>query len=411
MPLLQNVISKRAVVWNMVYCRQPNTLVFYNRFRTRGSPEMRHACRFALLPALAILSGCGMEDTGPSAINPADDVNLVFSTFNLTDENEQSNLRHTQFWDFYRGIEPATDNEDHQAVANVLRDHINVFIGGVRQPDASAYSLVRNPVDLMNQVIASNEVANFDAGRSYISDRIDASTAGRYNTRSNGALIRFEDQEATNDNDHLANRTWIYPTLDWLYMPNGSEDPNNADRPEGFESSGGDEKVYRTIQYVARTEDNEDVVPPQLKSALTGTQFDALSFSEVGYNDPEATHADYTSRSFGSIELRKDYLSGKYDTLYWRGIVTTDNNGDEQSNLDEGNRMVILGEPADCVRVELDYPMSTATVYTSNDEPNALPDPTDEDPDQTKPNPAHCGNQEPGDEAITYSTQAIPERQ
>tara|TARA_R110002074_G_scaffold251546_2_gene423071 strand:- start:3345 stop:3638 length:294 start_codon:yes stop_codon:yes gene_type:complete len=41
--------------------------------------------------------GCGLEDTGESAFNPATDVDLVFSTFDIEDtESVPDNLEHTR---------------------------------------------------------------------------------------------------------------------------------------------------------------------------------------------------------------------------------------------------------------------------------------------------------------------------
>src|SRR5690606_29549228 len=107
------------------------------------------------------------------------------------------------------------------------------------------------------------------------------------------------------DNTSLNNKLWIYPTLDWRYLPAG---------PDG---SNLDDKVYRTIQYVSRSVVTEEAeAQPELISLLAGSRFDANSFKANGYNKPEFATADYQSRNFGSIELRQEFIRDKTDTLF-----------------------------------------------------------------------------------------------
>lgn len=340
---------------------------------------MRHNRLFAVITAFTLLlAGCGPDDGGDSAFNPATNVDLVFSTFDLTDvEGRPSNLEHTRFRDFYRGIEPADPgNADARALADALRSHIDVFIGGVRSANGIDYNRVRNPLDLMNQVIASAEVTNFQEGRSYISDRIDAGEAATYNTRPAGALIRFTDQQATLARAALADRVWLYQTLAWTYNPLG------PDNEPGFE------KVYRTIQYVAQpAADDETAEPPELVSLLAGSQFDATSFSAFGYNRPEFATVDYLSRSYGSMELRQEFSGLKTDTLY----------------LSNTKGLTVAGQNPDCVLVTLDYPQAELVVFMSEGEPATLTSGAD--------NPAHCSHQVPGEEWLRYATVAVAERQ
>ena len=68
-----------------------------------------------------VLSGCGLEDTGPSAFNPATNVDLTFSSFDLQNtEVAPDNLSYTRFWDFYRGIQPAAEDSDDLATTSEL---------------------------------------------------------------------------------------------------------------------------------------------------------------------------------------------------------------------------------------------------------------------------------------------------
>lgn len=369
---------------------------------------MRHICRFALFPAyFSLIAGCGMEDTGTGAFNPATNVDLTFSTFTLADKDGVQNLKHTRFRDFYQGIEPNSDGntQDEQeaalALATALRNHIDVIIGATREDGAKEYTAVRNPLDLMNQVIASEEVQNFRDGRRYISERIDEGVSGVYNNRSNGATITFTDQEATQNGAALANRVWVYPTLDWRYLPQGPEEPSGL--PETPEDGEGlDDKVYRTIQYVARTAlEGETATPPELVSLLAGTRFDALNFSISGYNSAELNLVDFTTRNYGSVEFRQDFVTGKYDELYLRNV---------DGNLSDENRITVDGEEADCLKVRLNYQASTLDVYASSGIPRTEPDPTEENPDRTKPttDEGYCTNKDTADQS--YSVAGVAER-
>jgi len=293
-----------------------------------------------------------MESTGSTTINPAQDVDLTFSTFNLTNtETVPDNLDHTRFWDFYRGIEPTgSDSEDQQTVAEI-RSHVDIFIGATPSDDGTHYVSVRNPLDLMNQVIAYGNVDNFDEGRRYIRQRIADSEAGTYNSRSNGAQIRFTDQAATLDAAPLNDRVWMYPTLDWRYLPQAAE------------GSGLTEKVYRTIQYVSRSVDDavkED--QPELLSVLAGSRFDANEFVALGYNAPEYATAEFLSRNYGRVELQQDFLED-VDTLF---IKSPDKEVIDLSRYPKYNN---TDTSPDCLRVDVDYHVATVRIFASNGAP------------------------------------------
>lgn len=356
---------------------------------------MRHSCFFAAISfTLLNLSGCGMEDTGPVAHNPATNVDLTFSTFDLENTKDAPNtLEYTRFRDFYQGIQPSDSNADNIKTANEIRDHIDRFILATRSENGNQYEKVRNPLDLINQVIASNQVTNFREGRKYISQRIADGQAGTYNTRGNGALIRFTDQNAVLEDAPLNEKLWVFPTLDWRYLPSG---------PEGSHL---EEKVYRTVQYVNRSVDEaSSSEQPELVSVLAGSRFSANSFSTSAYNSPEYATADYISRNYGGIELRQEFTGNKIDTLFIKSP--------DKPVLDLSRHNVTLADPSpDCLRVEVDYAGSTLRVFHSNGEPAKVDAPTPAEPNKTKENEDYCGNQENGAAAIVWATVATPNRQ
>ncbi|WP_417565353.1 hypothetical protein [Marinobacter sp.] len=353
---------------------------------------MRHSCVFAAVSVTTLaLGGCGLEDTGPSAFNPATNVDLRFSSFDL--ENTQTapdNLEHTRFWTFYRGIQPSGDNADDLATVGEIRSHIDIFIRTTPAETGTGYDSVRNPLDLMNQVLASGEVTNFQEGKRYIGQRIAEGVAGTYNTRGNGAQIRFTDQSAVLADLSLNDQIWIYPTLDWRYLPDGPEGSNLT------------EKVYRTIQYVSRSVDEEE--QPELVSVLAGSRFDANSFMELGYSPTEFATADYLSRNYGSIELRQDFIKDNIDTLFIKSADV------EVLGLDRYPGYSLDDNSPDCLRVELDYDMSVVRIFASDGEPARIDDPDSADAQDTIANPDNCTNQEESEAITNWATVATTDR-
>ncbi|GGC67364.1 hypothetical protein [Marinobacter halophilus] len=326
-----------------------------------------------------------MESTGSSAFNPATNVDLTFSSFDLSNTDQAPTaLSYTRFSDFYTGIQPiaseSNETAKHLATVKEIRQHIDRFIGtqSAEKGNGNSYTKIRNPLDLINQVISVGRINNFDEGRRYIRDRISANQAGNYNTRSAGARIRFTDQAAAISQRPLNDTEWNYQTLDWRYLPEG---------PEGSDLT---QKVYRTIQYVARTvSDDRQEEQPELISLLAGARFAAGEFVDDGYNRPEYATADFVSRSFGGIELRQEFIGDvQKDTLY---IKSPDRQILDLSRYGEGE-----GESKtspDCLRVEINYAMDQVRLYASDGEPARVPDTPDEADSSTSDNPANCINQ------------------
>ena len=341
-----------------------------------------------------VLSGCGLEDTGPSAFNPATNVDLTFSSFALENtEVAPDNLRHTRFRDFYRGIQPAGEESDDLETTSEIRSHIEIFIRTTPTDSGTSYDSVRNPLDLMNQVLASGEVTNFQEGKRYISQRIADGVAGTYNTRGNGAQIRFTDQSAVIADLPLNDQLWIYPTLDWRYLPDGPEESDLEN------------KVYRTIQYVSRSvEEDDQAAQPELVSVLAGSRFDANSFMTLGYSPTEFATADYLSRNHGSIELRQDFIDENTDTLF----IKSDES--EVIKLDRYPGYTREDNHPECLRIELDYNMELVRIFASDGEPARIDDPDSAGEEDTMANPANCTYQEDAEAVASWATVAIAER-
>lgn len=330
---------------------------------------MRHSHLFGLILPLAItVTGCGPDTSSDSAFNPATDVSLSFNSFVISDTaGLPPTLPRTLFWDFYRGIEPDSEDGEATALATALRDHIDVFTGAVRADDDSAYRSVRNPLDLLHEVIASDTVDSFNEGRRLMRDSIAKGEPARFNTPANNALIVFTENPGNGNDEPTADQTWVYTLLDWT---------SNATL----------NKVFRAAQFVARqpSADQEEPVA-EVASASWSGRFDGPSFSTSGYNQPEFVAASFTGRTRGNMELRQEFIGNKTDTLFLSG-----NTGIE-----------VKTETPDCIRAVLDYVNQSLAIYTSDGEAPRLEDGTN--------NPEHCGiKTEP---SMTYTTVTVAERQ
>jgi hypothetical protein len=336
---------------------------------------MRHSCFFAAVPVLAVLlSGCGPDSSsGSNFLNPAESVSLTFESFKLgNEEGLPEILPQTIFYDFYRGLEPA-DGQDDQGVAAQLRERLDLLMGLTPTEDGSSYTSARNPLDFLHHVIASNQVDNFNQGRQLMRDSITEGEGARYNTPDKDALIRFTEIGNNNGGEPGADERWVYTLLDWTSNPQLN-------------------KVFRAAQFIAREPDADDSNPPEVRSALWSGRFDGPDFAVSGYNEVEFSSTSLTGREFGNAELRQEFIGNKSDTL----------------SLTQTSGITIAGETPDCIRVDIDYVDADVRVFTSTGEP---PNNENEDTGTSSPNPAHCGNQQNGEEAVSYQSVAIERRQ
>ncbi len=318
-----------------------------------------------------VLAGCGPDSSSDSGyLNPATDVDLPLETFRVQDtEGLPSTLQRTAFADFYRGIEPVDEGADNGS-ATALREHLDAFLGATPNEDGTDYTAVRNPLDLINEVIASGTVDNFNEGRRLMRDSIEEDEAASYNTPANDALVRFTETGA-DTTASAADSTWIYVMLDWTYNPTLK-------------------KVFRATQFVARPPADGETNPAEVASASWSGRYDTSTFGTSGFNQPEFSATSYTGRTLGNVEFLQEFIGTQRDTL----------------TLTAAENLVINGEEPDCVRAVLTYGEATVRIFTSTDEPPTVV----EDGERTA-NPQHCGNQQNGEEAIRYDTVAIAGRQ
>ncbi|MBW7471846.1 hypothetical protein [Marinobacter sp. F4218] len=327
---------------------------------------MRHFCKFSAIAfATLLLAGCGPEDSGPTAFNPATNVDLTFSTFTLTEQTENS-----LFGDLVPAVEPAdANNSEAQAIADGIRTQLALFLGLTYAQDAGpSIESVRNPMDLMRRVIGENEVANFIDARQYISSRIDAGQAGEYSNTTNDVSIRFTDQKAFTEGLPVTEYNWRYPIAKWVYTPDTS----------GL--------VTRVISWVASGDFPADSTRP---SATLGTEFRARDFQTSGYNDGARLHAEGSLVIKGERELAfiREYQDLNTDTVLIDGTAVGTSEGTQG-----GPEFEFAGDTVDCLKIEMDYAGPSVEVFTSLDQPPQMEDP--DNPGQTMANPDYCLNQD-----------------
>lgn len=325
---------------------------------------MRHSCIFAAISlSVAALAGCGMEDTGQVAFNPATNVDVTFSSFTLTEATDTF-----LFSDLFQAVQPA-DTGDARAIelAAAIHTQLAGFLNLTYSADESpALASVRNPLDLMHRVIGEDEIGNFRNGREYISSRIDEGAAGEYSNTTNDVSIRFTDQQAMLDGGSVSDYQWIYPILKWTYTPDTSN------------------RVTRIISWVASGDFPEGSTRP---SATLGTEFQPRDFQAIGYNDAARLHTEGSIVIEGEREMAfvREYDGLNTDVINIDGTATGTVNGSSG-----GPDFEFAGSQADCVKVTMDYATQTVAVFMSLDEaPN----------DGEASNPAYCLNKDTPDDS------------
>lgn len=336
---------------------------------------MRHSCLFAAVPAIFLgLSGCGADSGGgPSYPNPATDVDLALRSFALENQSGLAPvLPRTIFRDLYRAIEPATDGAD-QGFADQLQSYLDTLMGLAPNAEGTDYVRARNPLDLMNEVITSGQVDSFNDGRALVRRALNNGDAANYNTPANDALIRFTETDPDGSTPP-EDQAWLYPLLDWKSNP----DIN---------------RIFRAFQFIATKPADPAATVPELKSAFWSARYAGNSFGTSGYNAPEYAATEITGQTTGSLELLQEFVGDQRDTL----SLTKGTTGSPG--------ITVNGQTPDCIRVDMDYQNQKVHVYASTGEPSTTT--TD---GKTTANPAYCGNQRSGDEALLYDATPVMAR-
>lgn len=327
---------------------------------------MRHSCIFTTFTlAMMSLGGCSLEDTGPSALNPATNVDPVFSSFTLTEQTTTA-----LFHDLSVAVEPASpDDAEASATARGIRQQLSVFLD-IAYTDATppAIASVRNPLDLMRRVIGEGEIANFVEARQYISARIDAGQAGEYSNTTNGVSVRFTDQGAFDQGLSVAAYEWRYPIVKWVYTPDTSN------------------RVTRVLTWASSGSFPEGSTRP---SATLGTEFLPRDFLASGYNDQARLHTEGSVVIEGEREMA---FVREYDGLNIDIINIDGTNVGTDQGTSGGPEFQFAGETVDCLKVRMHYSEKRVEVFTSLNQPPRVEDP--DNPGELMANPDYCLNRD-----------------
>ncbi|PAV25047.1 hypothetical protein C8D92_10392 [Tamilnaduibacter salinus] len=323
----------------------------------------------ACITTLTLLSACGGGsqnlDTGSggscgAAFNPAATVRLSLGNFTISDPEP---LSETLLSDLAQGTQPnssatpAKQDYGNQVHSDLLTQS-QPFIGSTSDED---YNQARNPYDLMNKVIASGEVDNFNAGRGYISDCIDAGNPAEYSNSANNVTIQFNEVQNENTTEQFR-----YPQLRWVYTP----------------------ATTNTVQRVVRYQGGDF-----LDGLTVGSSFASSTFSTTGYNAPQRVEASFAADSNDE--------DSQQSLIIVQRFVDPDQPDDRQDEWlysdTTGTTFDFAGATdVDCARVLVDYDMQKAYVFTSSDEPSD--------------SPAYCGNRAMDESDNDYPTQPVSER-
>ncbi|MFP3976683.1 hypothetical protein [Marinobacter sp. KMM 10035] len=283
------------------------------------------------------------------------------ATFILQDkEGVEPVLKYTVFRDVYRGVEPLVAGDDNGFAAQ-LREHLGAYLNIVPTQSGTDYISTRNPVDLMNEVIRSGQVDNFNEGRRLMISSIRDNRAATYNTPANQVLTRFSEYNS-DENTPPEDRTWIYRMLDWTYNANMG-------------------KVFRAMLFVATPPAQNSSSTPELASASWSGRYAKENFGAIGFNMPEYSATSLEGHTRGKVELLQEFVSLQRDTLMLTGT----------------SGITVDGTEPDCVKAVFQYNTSRVKVFISKDKPSNYPD--------------NCGNQTDGAQVLEYDMVTIDTRQ
>mgnify|MGYP005856993167 CR=1 FL=1 len=314
----------------------------------------------AVIASAIVLTGCGPESTGSNPPpNPAVSVSENVDSFTVRDQDGLAPVMpNTVFFDFYRGLEPVNAGDD-QNTASTIRGRLDELMGLTPSEDGKTYIAARNPLDFLNHMIADNRVVSFNDGRQLMRQAATESIAARYNNQPNDATIRFTEVIENEGGGPPQETLWVFPLLDWTSNPQTNDDPQ-------------DDTVSSARQFVARPPADDSETPAEVQSIFWSARFAAPEFSVSGHNRPEFAIFTQTARTLGNLELRKEYIDNRTDTMFLigpapEGASEMACNGD---NLPPAQPLdiTIAGENPDCVRVEVDYADSQVRVFTSRGE-------------------------------------------
>ncbi|WP_143269370.1 hypothetical protein [Mangrovitalea sediminis] len=303
-----------------------------------------------------VVSACGNGATPNTSTNaaacdntkdPAAPVNLNLKTFEVA----VADFPHTDYLDYFRAIQPnssASGNPgDAQAMADSIGTLMQPFIAYSGTP-YSSYTKVRNPLDLIDDLISTNAIDNFNIGRQYIATCIAAGNAVKYNNNS----VAFSDISAgTTDPSKDFYNNWSYQ-LSWTTEPDYG-------------------KVTRVILARQLVIDNTSKLPQDISLQSI---YDQNTFSASGYNAPQSNIFGYTLYNGDSgnsktvMNFRQTFVKTNTDEL---DLATQASDTSASNAATSPPTFQFDGKAIRCLKATLDYSAMTMTILTSTNAPTS----------------------------------------
>ncbi len=248
-----------------------------------------------LLLTTNILAGCSEEENRPgtgvevACFNTAATVNYTRESWAVTE-----NLQRTQGDDILKSMQPDSSANDASETAIVLKNYLQsqmkVVLGLEGEPESATSYL--NSLDLIEEVIAKDEVFNVISGRQMVSGCAQSNVAIRYNNK-----------------DFTLNHAGGGLPLSYLVDYNYS---NGADID-------GNKYITRTLWEFSQSNETTDEAPESAtvlasNSALSLTTYRADLFTNEGYMTPSSVIASWSDASGSDISIYKDYDTYFKDT-------------------------------------------------------------------------------------------------
>ncbi len=278
-----------------------------------------------LTGTLATLTACSSTSDGSNALqcpNPAIPIDYPRDTLEV-----QDNLERYQFDDFLTGVQPST------AIAGTPTDTLlSHLLTKVQQASnftgtAAAPESYTNSIDVLEEIIATDELSNLTTARSQMRFAIDNNIGCRYNNQS----VRIND-----------GTTALQYLVDFNFVPVTSE--------------GNDPFVSRTIvEFGTATPSEEDPGNASnlfFSGAASLTTYDAATFTMTGYNTPRSVIASWSLAETESVTINKDYTTKKQDEVEYV--------------IDEGVMLEGINETLKRIKFVVDYTTANVMLYTSD---------------------------------------------
>lgn len=309
--------------------------------------------KWMLLLGLSLgVSACGNSQPNTSTNQDScDNPNLIPSPIDMslgTFDVATQDFPHSQFFDFFQAIQPNSSDSVNasngsQSIADAIGSVVLPFVQYQTTTTYKGYTKVRNPFDLMDYLIASDLISDFDAGRQLITTCVAAGNAVKY---QNASVVFHDSSAASSDSSNYK---------DWTYLIRWTAAPINN----------------LVIRYFAASSSQLDNTGSTTQDISLSTTYDDKAFSSAGYNAP--------TQSTLLSTLKFNNGTGNTRVLnFQREFIGT--NTDE---LDIYNQEGSSGTPptpfsfngdssAQCVRAVLDYSAPKIRVYVSNDTQSCL---------------------------------------